>query len=80
MHNSKEQKLRPIRINNRIVTLQNEGEGDEMNRVRCSAHIESMNIIIQGERRNDKKKTNRNARVVLKNCLTGETQGNYCGL
>ena len=76
MINSKDRKLTPMQIDNRLVTLQN-NEENKINGVGCSAFIEPLKLIIQGERGNDKKKTNRNARVVFRNCLTGEPESKF---
>ena len=77
MENPKERKFKPMQIDNRLVTLQNEGEEVMMSGVGCSACIEPLKLIIQGERGNVKKKTKRNACVVFKNCLTGKTEGKF---
>ena len=71
--NPNESILKPIHIENSLVTLQNTSEEDNLSGVGCSTYIEALRLIIQGERKINRNR--RNARVMLKNCLNGETEG-----
>ena len=70
-----ERQVEVLKFNGKPVTMEANFEKEEVEETRCSVFLNSKNLFASGEYENDDSDSDRNAKVLLTEVLTGKLLG-----